>query len=93
MLELMVTGETAMNVGSEQGGHFKGIKGLFNLEAQHLAVVEDIPVSHGRFRCIHILPENEPHLKPNKFQQRRFQGDGHCGVGIAKSSGCSLVTI
>ena len=59
-----------MNRGSKQGGPFKGIKSLLNSEAQHLAVVEDITVSHGQCGCIRVLPESEAHLKPNKFHQR-----------------------
>lgn len=58
-----------------------------------MAVVEDITVSHGQSGGIHVLPENEVHLKPNKFQQRWFRRDEHCGVGTVRSSGCSLVTI
>lgn len=58
-----------MNLASKQGGHFKGIKNLLNLEAQHSALVKGITVSHGQSDCIRVFPENEAHLNPNKFQQ------------------------
>lgn len=47
MLEPVVTGETGMNLGLKQRGHFKSIKILLNLEARYLPLVKDITVSHA----------------------------------------------
>lgn len=89
MLELMVRGETALNLlGSKWGGHFKGIKSLLNLEAQHLAVIEDL--TDGQSDRISVLPENEAYQKPNMFQQQWFQRGECCGVGIIRSSGVTI---
>lgn len=46
-LEPVVTGETGMNLGLKQRGHFKSIKSLLNLEAWYLPLVKDITVSHA----------------------------------------------